>query len=165
MSGRLKEEIQQSKPFESLEEEVLLNLMRTGDALMREMTLALKSYGLSPTQYNVLRILRGAGESGLACGSIAERMLTRDPDITRMLDRLEKRALITRARESRDRRVITARIAPEGLNVLRAIDEESPRILKSMLGHMGERKLRKLSSLLEEARCRAERNTSGSNLV
>lgn len=152
MPTRLKEEIRQTKPFGSLEEEVFLNLLRTSDALMRKFTLILKPFGLSPTQYNVLRILRGAGESGLPCGSIGERMVTRDPDITRLLDRMEKRGLISRSRESKDRRVITARIAPTGLDILRTLDDENPRMLSSMFGHMGEQRLKALSSLLEEAR-------------
>lgn len=154
MSGRLKDEIQQTKEFESIEEEVLLNLMRTSDAVMRDITLALKPFRLSPTQYNVLRILRGAGAGGLACGSIADRMVTRDPDITRLLDRMEKRGVISRSRETRDRRVITARITTEGLDVLRAVNEQNPKLAGAMLGHMGERRLRALCSLLEQVRCK-----------
>jgi DNA-binding MarR family transcriptional regulator len=152
MVGRLKDEIKQNKPFASLEEEVFLNLMRTSDALVRQITATLKPFGLSPTQYNVLRILRGAGEGGLTCGSIAERMVTHDPDITRLLDRLEKRGLINRVRDSKDRRVITARITPQASEVLCSLDQHSPRMLNSLLGHLGKRKLKNLSLLLEETR-------------
>src|SRR4029079_5455628 len=98
MAGRLQKEIQQTRPFGSLEEEAFLGLQRTADALARRAYDVLKPSGLSATQYNVLRILRGAGEAGLACGEIGERMITRDPDITRLLDRLEARHLIARAR-------------------------------------------------------------------
>lgn len=154
MPGRLQDEIKQTKPFTSLEEEVFLNLQRTSDALMRRLALALKPQNLSPTQYNVLRILRGAGEAGLPCGEIGERMITRDPDITRLLDRMEKRGLISRCRESKDRRVITARISHEGLRVLAELDQGNPKLLTGVLGHLGETKLKALSALLEEARAK-----------
>jgi DNA-binding MarR family transcriptional regulator len=114
ITSRLQTEIQQTKPFESLEEEMFLNLQRTAEALMHGLEAGLKPAGLSPSQYNVLRILRGAGAEGLACGGIAERMVTRDPDMTRLLDRLEARGLVMRARDRADRRVITERITPEG---------------------------------------------------
>ncbi len=156
MSGRLQQEIKQTKPFASLEEEVLLNLMRTADALERQMSAALKPFGISTTQYNVLRILRGAGDAGLTCGEIGERMITRDPDITRLLDRLEKRKLIERCRESRDRRVILARIAPAGLDMLTQCDRANPELLKSMFRHLGREDLRTLCSLLERARTKAD---------
>lgn len=152
MSGRLQQEIKQTKPFASLEEEVLLNLLRTTDALERQMSAALKPFGISTTQYNVLRILRGAGETGLACGEIGERMITRDPDITRLLDRLEKRKLIQRCREDRDRRIIMARIAAEGLRMLAEIDRIHPELLKTIFGHMNANDLRTLCLLLEKVR-------------
>lgn len=152
MTGRLKDEIKQKKPFSSLEQEAFLNLQRTADALLRQVAEALKPLGLSPTQFNVLRILRGAGGSGLPCGEIGERMITHDPDITRLLDRLEKRGLIERCRESKDRRVITARISKEGLRVLGEFDKHENDLESAMLGHLGERKLKILCELLEEAR-------------
>ncbi len=152
MNGRLKDEIKQHKPFGSLEQEVFLNLQRTADALSRRVSAALKPLGLSPTQFNVLRILRGAGTSGLPCGEIGERMVTRDPDITRLLDRMEKRGLIERCRESSDRRVITARISKDGLRLLAEFDAQGSKLERQMLGHMGERKLNILCELLEEAR-------------
>src|SRR3954471_14683692 len=94
-------EIKKSRPFESLEQEAALNLARTADVLDREMSEVMKGSKLSRTQYNVLRILRGAGEP-LACGEVAERMISRDPDLTRLLDRLEKRGLIARCRGEDD---------------------------------------------------------------
>ncbi len=152
MTGRLKDEIKQKKPFHSLEQEVFLNLQRTADALSRKIAAALKPLGLSGTQLNVLRILRGAGSQGLPCGEIGERMVTRDPDITRLLDRLERRGLIERCRESKDRRVITTRISEEGLRLLSEFDAREPEVLKEMLGHMGKQKLEAFCELLETAR-------------
>src|SRR3970040_1643505 len=98
MAGRLQAEIKQKKPFRTLEQEAFLNLLRTTDALLRGQARVLKSVGLSHPQYNVLRILRGAGPHGLACREVCERLITRDPDVTRLLDRLEARGLIPPAR-------------------------------------------------------------------
>src|ERR1700739_1362609 len=104
------------------EEAAFLDLLRTTDILSRGPAKVLKREDLSPTQYNVLRILRGAPD-GLPCGEIASRMITRDPDITRLLDRLERRELILRNRDTQDRRTVTARITPEGLKLLGRLDE------------------------------------------
>jgi DNA-binding MarR family transcriptional regulator len=139
-------------PFSSLEEEVFTNLQRTADELMRSVADLLKPVGLSPTQYNVLRILRTAGPKGLACGEVAERMITRDPDVTRLLDRLEKRGLVGRRREDHDRRVILTRITPQGLEILHKLDELIPRLHQLQLGHMTEEGLRLMNELLEAAR-------------
>src|SRR6201988_279713 len=105
----------------SPEEAAFLDLLRTTDMLSRGLVTVLKTADLSSTQYNVLRILRGAPE-GLPCGEIASRMITRDPDVTRLLDRLDKRGMILRSREPRDRRTVLARIAPEGLKALQRLD-------------------------------------------
>ena len=99
MARPLQDEIRQRKPFDSLEEEAVLNVLRTADVLLQRLTTVLKPFKLSHSQYNVLRILRGAGPEGLACREIGERMITRDPDITRLLDRLEARGLLTRTRD------------------------------------------------------------------
>src|ERR1700761_2703784 len=107
----------------SAEQAAFLNILRTADLLDGEVADLLKPYELSSTQYNVLRILRAAGASGLPCGQIAQRMLTRDPDITRLLDRLENRGWITRARSPQDRRVVVARLAPAGRKVVGALDQ------------------------------------------
>ena len=135
------------------EETAFLDLMRTTDILSRGLVKVLKSEGLSPTQYNVLRILRGAPE-GLPCGEIADRMITRDPDITRLLDRLEKRALISRCRETKDRRMVMARITPEGLKLLDRLDEPVETAHRKQLGHLGQERLRALKELLYAARAR-----------
>lgn len=99
-----------------------MELLRTTDQLSRRLVPLLKAEELSPTQYNVLRILRGAPE-GLTCGESGQRMITRDPDITRLLDRLEKRGLIARWRDVKDRRIVLARITPEGLKTLDRLHE------------------------------------------
>jgi DNA-binding MarR family transcriptional regulator len=152
MSSKLKDEIKQVKPFESLESEVLLNLMRTADALSRGGEEILKLVGLSLNQYNVLRILRGAGEQGLCCREVADRMITRDPDITRLVDRLERRGFLTRSRDSKDRRIITVRITSAGLQTLKELDRPIEEYNRNRLSHMEKADLRKLSELLEAVR-------------
>ena len=112
----------------------------------------LKQAGLTSTQYNVLRILRGARPEGVSCSQISERMVTKDSDITRLLDRLEARELISRERESKDRRVIIARITEQGLRLLVELDEPVADYHRRMLGHLGEKRLATLNKLLEEAR-------------
>ncbi len=154
MAGRAQKEIKQRKPFRRIEDEAFVNLLRTADALMQGVVAALKPVGLSPTQYNVLRILRGAGRGGLACREIAERMITRDPDVTRLLDRLEERRLVIRTREREDRRVITTRITEEGLRILEKLDDPIEALHVQQLGHLGDERLRSLINLLELARAR-----------
>ncbi len=155
MTGQLRDEIKQQRPFESLEQEALLNVLRTADVLMQRLTAVLKPFKLSHSQYNVLRILRGAGPDGLACREISERMISRDPDITRLLDRLEARGLVTRTRDEKDRRVVMARITPEGLRLLEALDEPIAEVDRQPLQHLGEQRLRTLIELLELARRRS----------
>jgi DNA-binding MarR family transcriptional regulator len=148
----LQAEIKQKAPFSSVEQEVYLNLLRTGDALSQQVEKLLRASGLSGTQYNVLRILRGAGRHGLTCGEAAARMVTHDPDITRLLDRLEKRKLIIRSRDTRDRRVVTTRITSEGLRLLKSLDKPVTELHRSLFGHVPGQDLKKLSSLLEKVR-------------
>ena len=133
------------------EEAAFLDLLRTTDLLSRGLAQVLKNEELSATQYNVLRILRGSPD-GLPCGDIASRMITRDPDVTRLLDRLEKRGLISRSRETKDRRTVIARIAPAGLKLLSGLDEPVQNAHRQQLGHMGRERLRTLSELLSLAR-------------
>jgi DNA-binding MarR family transcriptional regulator len=152
MTQRLQEEIKQKRPFHSLEEEVMLGLGHTVDALGRGMEALLKASGLTPTQYNVLRILRGVGAAGLSCGDVAGRMITRDPDLTRLLDRLEVRDLVTRARDGNDRRVVMTRITRTALALLAELDGPVQEQNRKALGHLGEQKLRALAQLLDEAR-------------
>lgn len=152
MPSRLQQEIKKSQPFRHPEQEVFLNVLKTADHLSRGLAELFKPVDLSPNQYNVLRILRGAGADGLPCGEIAQRMITHDPDITRLLDRLAKRALVDRERQSDDRRVVKARITAAGLTLLRKLDEPLVELHKRQLGHLGAGKLKELSQLLEEAR-------------
>jgi len=135
------------------EEAAFLNLVRTCDLLSRGPARLLKSEDLSLTQYNVLRILRGSPR-GLPCGEIANRMITRDPDITRLLDRLEKRELISRSRETKDRRVVVARITPQGLKLLSHLDEPVREMHRNQLGHLGSARVKQLQDLLLAARAR-----------
>jgi len=145
-------EIKQAKPFGSLEEASFVALQRTADQLQRRLAELLKAHGLSPTQYNALRILRGAGDAGLPCSEIADRMITHDPDITRLLDRLERRSLVRRSRSRDDRRVITARITAAGLSLLRGLDGPIEQFNRRLLGHLGEDKLQLLIAILDAAR-------------
>ena len=152
MNGRLKREIKQKRPFSSVQEEVVLSTMRTADRLVAPLTEVLRESGLSLSQYNILRILRGAGEEGLPCGEISERMVRRDPDLTRLLDRLESRGLVARSRGTADRRVVRATVTAEGLRLLDALDDPVKRATKDALSHMAVSRLNALCDLLEEAR-------------
>ena len=137
--------------IECPEEATFLELCRTTDILSRRLSVVLKAENLSATQYNVLRILRGAPD-GLPCGEVGNRMITRDPDITRLLDRLEKRGLIARSRETKDRRMVMASITPDGLNLLARLDQPVREAHRSELGHLGRERLRTLTELLQAAR-------------
>jgi DNA-binding MarR family transcriptional regulator len=152
MGGRLAREIKQTKPFGSLEEEAILNIQRTASVVDQALAETFRPYGISDTQYNALRILRGAGANGLACQELAERMITRDPDITRLLDRLEDRKLIERSRSRTDRRVVITRISQAGLKLLASIDSEAGALPNRVLGHLGKKRLKILIDLLEMTR-------------
>ncbi|HYK01188.1 MAG TPA: MarR family transcriptional regulator [Thermoanaerobaculia bacterium] len=152
MAGRLKREIKQKRPFSSVQEEVVLSIMRTADQVVVPMNEVLRAANLSPSQYNVLRILRGAGEDGLPCGEITERMVRRDPDLTRLLDRLETANLVSRTRDTKDRRIIRASITDEGLFLLDSLDEPVEASIRRTLAHMPVARLKALLELLEEVR-------------
>ena len=147
-------------PQTQLEAQVFVSLLRTADALARGAEALLKPAGLSATQYNVLRILRGAGTEGLACREVGCRMISRDPDITRLLDRMESRGLIARARGERDRRIVRTRITAEGLRVLEEMDAPVQELHRRQLHHLPAKDLRQLSRLLERARTQAETTSS-----
>jgi DNA-binding MarR family transcriptional regulator len=140
-----------AKSVGSAEEALFLELLRTCELLSRGPAQVLKQEDVSSTQYNVLRILRGAPE-GLPCGEIASRMITRDPDITRLLDRLEKRGLIARCRESKDRRTVMTRITNKGLELLERLDEPVQQAHRRELGHLGRERMRSLTQLLQACR-------------
>jgi len=148
----LKTEIKQTKPFGSLEQEAQLNIERTAAVLGHAFAEALKPYDITPTQYNALRILRGAGKDGLCRNEVRERLIAQVPDVTRLLDRLEEIGLIERERSSADRRLVTTRITAEGLALLRKLDQPIADVHKRHLGHMTERQLRTLNELLTLAR-------------
>ncbi|MBE3109057.1 MAG: MarR family transcriptional regulator [Acidobacteria bacterium] len=152
MTGTLQAAIRQRRPFPSLEAEAFLNLQRSADALMRELAELLRPYDLSPTQYNVLRILRGAEPDGLPCGEVGARLVTRDPDVTRLLDRMQRRALLTKTRERGDRRVVCARISAGGLKLVNKLDRPIAEFHRRQLAHLGEKRLRTFIDLLEESR-------------
>jgi DNA-binding MarR family transcriptional regulator len=139
------------KPASSAEEQTLLELVRTTELLSQRPADLIKGEDLSRTQYNVLRILRGSPD-GLSCGDIADRMITKDPDITRLLDRLEKRLLISRSREPQDRRTVVTRITASGLEMLARLDEPLQNTLRDMLGHLGQQRLAELRKLLTACR-------------
>ncbi|HTM37469.1 MAG TPA: MarR family transcriptional regulator [Terriglobales bacterium] len=134
-----------------LEEQVFLALAITSDQLARRLEPVLRAADISPTQYNVLRILRGAPE-GLACTEIGNRMISRDPDITRLLDRLEKRGLVSRCRQRSDRRTVLTRITEAGLKLLSQLDSPVLDTHRLLLGHLGPEKLHGLLQLLSDLR-------------
>jgi DNA-binding MarR family transcriptional regulator len=152
MASRLKEEIKQIKPFSDIEQETLLNIHRTSGHVMHFLQQILKKQGLTDSQYNVLRILRGAGREGLRCMEIADRMISREPDITRLLERLERQRLIERRRDETDRRVVYTRVSREGLALLKELDPTIEAVSKTLLKHMDSEKLRTLIGLLENVR-------------
>lgn len=135
---------------------VFVSLLRTADAFTRGAEALVKTAGLSGAQYNILRILRGAGDDGLGCSEIGCRLISRDPDITRLLDRMESRGLIARARETKDRRVVKTRITAEGLRILGGLDEPVQQLHRNQLRRLPEKKLRQLLLLLEQARAQGE---------
>jgi len=152
MTGKAQAELKQSRPFPSLAAEATINIWRVSDGLLRAVQQVLRPSRISETQYNVLRILRGAGPKGLACGEIAGRMISRDPDITRLLGRLEKQGLARSARSPGDRRVVLTQITRRGLELLRKLDRPVLAASERLLGPLGPRRLRQLIALLEDAR-------------
>lgn len=150
----LKEEIAQQRPFSSLEQEALLNVLRTADCLERAGQRMIRSWGITSTQYNVLRILRGAQPQGLTCSAIGDRMITAEPDITRLLGRLKALKFIRQQRDKRDKRVVWTHISPSGLALLEETDPAVESLTKALLGHLGKDQLATLIDLLERARAK-----------
>jgi DNA-binding MarR family transcriptional regulator len=135
-----------------LEDQTFIALQRTADALAQDAEQLMKASGLTGAQYNVLRILRGAEPTGLACSDIGERMISHDPDMTRLLDRMEKRGMITRQRQTDDRRVVRTRITSEGLGLLKRLDQPVRELHKRQFRHIAAARLKLLAELLEEIR-------------
>jgi DNA-binding MarR family transcriptional regulator len=151
MAG-LKLDIVQEAPFSSVEEEALLSLLRASDCLHRAFHLKTRKWGVTSTQYNVLRILRAAQPCGLTCSAIGSRMIAADPDITRLLARLKGLKLIRQRRDPHDRRVVWTMIAEAGLKLLRDMDPMIQRIPGALFGHLKAAELAELIRLLELAR-------------
>ena len=152
MPGKLKQELKQTRPFTSIQEEVVLSMVRTADQLVAPMTERLRAEGLSLSQYNILRILRGSSGQGLTCGDISERMVRRDPDLTRLLDRLEKREFVARERSTTDRRVVLTTLTPAGRELLDSLDRDVESTMQATLQHMAPARIQALLELLDEAR-------------
>jgi|SRR5271167_1737690 len=145
------------------EERLFLALLKTADALGQEAEQLTKSLGLTGTQYNVLRILRGAGPDGLLCRGIGERMISRDPDMTRLLDRMEKGGLITRARQRDDRRVVKTHITEAGLCLLQKLDQPMRELHKKQFQHMAAAQVKSLEDLLHALKDREAESLSVSS--
>jgi DNA-binding MarR family transcriptional regulator len=148
MATDLLTELKQSKPFRSLEQEAHLNVVRTATVLADAFDLLLKPFGVSAAQYNVLRILQGADPEGLCRNDLRNRLLRRMPDVTRLLDRMEKAGLVTRARDSDDRRLVSTRITQKGQRLLDKLDALVEKEHQQRLGHLSDAQLRTLIELL-----------------
>jgi DNA-binding MarR family transcriptional regulator len=133
-----------------LEDQTFIALQKAADALGQQAEQLLKANGLTGAQYNVLRILRGAEPDGLACSDVADRMISHDPDMTRLLDRMEKRALITRQRQKDDRRVVKTRITPEGITLLRRLDAPIRELHKRQFRQVSATQLKGLIDTLDQ---------------
>ncbi len=152
MLSGLGAELKQTKPFESLEAEAVLSIARTAAALEHRISQALKAHGLTLSQYNVLRILRGAGTDGLCRNEVGSRLVAQVPDVTRLLDRMEETGLISRQRGSEDRRYVTTRITRRGLELAGKLDKPMHDLHQSQLGHVNKKTLRTLIDALAEVR-------------
>src|ERR1700737_2174391 len=135
-----------------IENRVFVALLQIADALNLQAEQVIKSSGLTSAQYNVLRILRGAEPHGLACRGIGDRMISHDPDITRLLDRMEKRNLISRERQTDDRRVVKTRVTKQGLDLLKQLDHPVSALHKRQFQGIAPAKLKVLAAMLEEIR-------------
>lgn len=151
-AAQLQEELHQTKPFPSIHAEAFLNLIRTADQMQHTLRMKLKPYGITETQYNSLRILRGAGKHGLTCAEIGERLISQDPDITRLLGRLERQGLVRRERGVKDRRVVVTKITDTGLERLKELDPVVTNTVDSLLAYHSENELKKMIGYLERAR-------------
>ena len=152
MANRILEEIRQTRPFATQQEEAVLNIVRTADALKRSGELLFRRHGITSAQYNVLRILRGAGDRGLHCRAIAERMITAEPDVTRLLMRMERLGLLVRHRESSDRRMVTAIATDRGLRVLDELEAPLRELQERQFAMLSEDEMEALTDKLEKVR-------------
>lgn len=148
----LQEELKQTRPFPSVAEEGAISLLRTADVVRRFLSRVIEPHGITMQQYNVLRILRGAGETGLPTLEIADRMIEETPGITRLLDRLETKLLVRRMRCIEDRRQVLCWITPEGLELLSRLDAPVTEADENALGELSASEIKQLISLLESVR-------------
>jgi len=148
MSPTLQQDLKQKKPFRSLQQEAYLSVVRTSTALTDAMEDLVKSRGISATQYNVLRILRGSGAEGLCRNALRDRMLTRMPDMTRLLDRMEEAGFVVRVREGEDRRMVMTRITERGRRLLDELDAPVMALHRKQMAGLTDAQLRSLSDLL-----------------
>lgn len=152
MGSDLQHELHKRHPFDLPEQEAYLNLLRSASRLSVEFERLFKTQGLSEPTYNILRILRGAGEAGRMCHELAEHMVAPVPDVTRLIDRLEASGFAARRRCEKDRRVVYVSITDAGREVLSRLDEPVLELHRRQLGHMTTPELRTLSDLLAKAR-------------
>ena len=157
--GRLQREIRQNQPFSSKGQEAFLSLLRTGDVVKHRFTQLFEGAGITFQQYNVLRILRGAGEDGLPTLEIGDRMIERTPGVTRLLDRLEGKGFVTRARSPEDRRKVLCHISPAGLDLLTSLDQPVREADEMVFQGMSETDLDTLIRILDELRDQIEPDT------
>ena len=148
MSPTLQQDLKQRKPFRSLQQEAYLSVVRTSTSLTDAMEDLVKAHGISATQYNVLRILRGSGTEGLCRNALRDRMLTRMPDMTRLLDRMEEAGLVVRVREGEDRRMVMTRITEQGRKLLDELDAPVLALHERQMARLTDAQLRSLSDLL-----------------
>jgi DNA-binding MarR family transcriptional regulator len=152
MMKKVHEEIKQTRPFPTLEEEAVVSLARTQGKIDHAFADLIKPYGLTPILYNILRILRGAGQSGLCRYEVGDRMITPAPDVTRLLDRLERKGYVTRERDNENRRLVKSMITKSGLDVLDRLDDPVNEFHRRHLGHLGDDRLKGLIESLALAR-------------
>jgi DNA-binding MarR family transcriptional regulator len=152
VAGKIQSELRQNKAFRHSTEEAALNILRTADVMTQKLTDLLKLSGLSPTQYNVLRILRGSAAKGLCCKEIGDRLVTRDPDVTRLIDRLEKRSLLVRTRSKEDRRYVTIHLTPDGMEMVNQLDEPMEKWNRKLMRSINSDDTKILIDLLERVR-------------
>ena len=150
--GTIRDEIRQTKPFESAAQEAVVTLLGTADRVRTALSRVTGAHDVTLQQYNVLRILRGARPERLACGTIGERMVAHDPDLTRLLDRLQAAGLVDKSRDERDRRAMLVSITRKGLDVVERASRAVEERLQGALGGLGARKLEALADLLELVR-------------
>lgn len=151
----LQQELRQKTPFPDMRAEVFLSLVRTADRMQHALRARLKPYGITETQYNSLRILRGAGKHGLTCAEVGERLVSQDPDITRLMERLERQGLVRRERGVKDRRVVVTKITGAGLQRLKELDPVVANAVDALLAHLSTDELKRMIGLLERARWNA----------